>query len=187
MTVIAIAGGSASGKSTLAEMVSERDDVIHVNMDNYYRDQEEQPETWDDPSALDWDSLSKQVRKFVEDDTSGFMQPIYSFEEGRREAGAIISHGEHLVIEGLWAHYGHVAQYADVLIYLDTPVEIRMERRVNRDTEERGCTVDEAISYFMQARAKEKEHIEPHRDKADFVIEERPTETHGRMVRRMMG
>lgn len=184
MTILAIAGGSASGKSTLAGHVCESvEGAVHVSLDDFYLPIEEQPDTFDDPSALDWEAAASAMRLL--DGDVAIHVPEYSFEEGTAVGSQYID-GEHIVLEGLWSMYSRLRPYIDVGVYIETDPEVRLARRIRRDTEERGVTVDEAIEYFQQARKKEKQHVEFQRDAADLVVDGRPTERDGEIIGRLL-
>lgn len=185
MTIIGIAGPSASGKSTLAGYITDgHNDVAHVSLDDFYLPIDQQPDTFDDPTALDWSVVRSFFGSYVK--TGAAHKPVYDFEEGEPVKKELVQE-DHLVVEGLWTFYSQIErEHLDLKVYIDTPVDVRFARRVRRDTEERGCTALEAVDYFEQAREKEREHVTFQRDHADFVIEGRPEERQGEILRRLL-
>lgn len=165
-------------------MVVEREpDAVHISLDDFYLNEGRQPDTWDDPSALEWGHAQEVLHLLDRDGIANV--PEFSFEEVKR-VGYTTKEARHVVVEGLWTLYSILRGIADVGVYIDTPLDVRFARRVRRDTEERGCTVEEAIEGFELAREKEQEHVEFQREHAEFVIDGRPTEDHADAIARLL-
>lgn len=186
MTVLGIAGGSASGKSTLAKHICDAvDDAVHINLDDFYMDVADQPETFDDPSALRWSEVRSTLVKFQQDGVASV--PRFSFGMDKC-VGYDRVEGEHAVVEGLWTLYDEdVRNYCiDVGVFIQTPADVRLARRIRRDTEERDVGPIEAVEHFETAREKEKEYVKPTRQYADVIVDGRPTERDGEILGRLL-
>lgn len=185
-TVIAIAGGSASGKSTLAGLLQDAcDDAAHVSLDDFYRDEEDVDVSFDHPDSLDWHRLDEDLGELVWGNAAEV--PEYSFPKSKRVGTKTVGPADVIIVEGLWAlHDVKVREAADVRVFIDTPVDVRLARRVRRDTKNRGCTVEEAIEYFFEAREYEKDYVDPTREYADLIVDGRPTRRTAEVLARLV-
>lgn len=180
MKFVTIAGPSASGKSTLSRLLKDQlDDATIISLDDFFLDRESVEErgvNFDHPDSIDWSDAKHAIQSALESDDYVLI-PEYSFEKAERVGYREVEVGDVLIVEGLWALLSESIRYhSDLMVYIDTDVETRMARRIDRDTKNRGCTVEEALEYFQQAREMEIEHVEPTKEYADLIVEGRPTE-----------
>lgn len=178
--IIGITGGSGSGKSTIVEKISEVvEDFVFIPQDNYYRSAEHMTNenitayNFDHPDAFDIELLYQHLR-----DLKQYKQidmPQYDFVHHRRKEQTIICHPRPLVIlEGLMIlFYKTIRELLDLKLFVDTPDDVRFIRRLNRDVQERGRTVDSVIKQYLEVvRPGHFHFIEPTKIYADIIIPE---------------
>ena len=139
--VVVVAGGTASGKSTIVSQLVAQTGATHLGHDRYYWDVPEPAgHDFDHPDALDTDRLVSDLAKLRSGESAEL--PVYDFTSHSRtteveyvEPSAII------VVEGILVLADErVAQLADLTVFVDAPEPIRLERRMARDVAERGRT-----------------------------------------------
>ncbi|MDO4814051.1 MAG: uridine kinase [Gemella sp.] len=178
--VIGIVGGSGSGKTTVTKKIIEElneDKVVLIEQDYYYKNQdhltmEERVRTnYDHPDAFDNDLLAHHLQELIEGKSVDM--PIYDYvnhtrssETKHQEAKGII------ILEGLFGLYSKTLRdQLDIKIFVDTPSDIRILRRLLRDMKERGRSVESVISqYLTSVRPMHEQYIQPTRQYADIVI-----------------
>jgi uridine kinase len=145
--VLGIAGCSGSGKTTLAAELAHALGGIHFHLDNYYRDLGHMPhserikQNFDDPAMIESPLLAAHVAALARGEP--IERPIYDFSTYTRvpERREQMTAGGFLVVEGLFAlYYPELLPLYSLRVYMDTPDELCFERRLKRDTEERGRT-----------------------------------------------
>lgn len=147
--VLAIAGASGSGKTTLAGELARTLNGFHFPLDNYYRDLSHLPvnerarQNFDDPALIESSLLTEHVAALAQG--QAIERPLYDFSTHTRVRGKTesVKPGAFLLVEGLFALcYPGLLPLYQLRIYVDTPDEICFERRVRRDIEERGRTIE---------------------------------------------
>ena len=178
---IGIAGGSGSGKTTIAESVVERLDnkVALLQHDAYYRHmpqltfEERTQVNYDHPDSLETELLVEhleQLRSGI-----GIDRPVYDFSEHLRSEQTIrIEPNPVVVVEGILVLADPpLRSELDLKIFVDTSPDLRLARRLERDIEERGRTPDSVISqYFSTVRPMHLEFVEESKRYADLIIPE---------------
>jgi len=178
---IGIAGGSGSGKTTVAHSVVERLDgqVALVQHDAYYRNmsemsfEERAKVNYDHPDSLETELL---VSHLVTLRSGGAIErPVYDFSQHLRSEETVrVAPNPVVVVEGILV----LAQPAlrselDLKIFVDTDPDVRLARRLQRDIEERGRTVGSVIDqFFSTVRPMHLEFVEPSKRYADLIIPE---------------
>lgn len=178
--IIGVAGASASGKSLLArtivrELASEH--VIIISEDSYYKDtpelslEERKKVNYDHPDAFDHALLYKHLQKMQLGET--IQVPIYNHTEYAREENTRAV-GKHsiIVLEGvlLFAE-SQLRRLMDIKIYLDTPLDICLIRRLKRDVIERGRNFDSVLEqYETTVRPMYFQFVEPSKRHADIIV-----------------
>lgn len=180
--VIGIGGGTGAGKTTIARAImAELPDksAAYMQHDSYYRDRPElSPEqrtrlNYDHPDSLDNDLLVENIDALLEGKT--VEAPIYDFVTHRRlTETTTIAPAPVVVVEGIliFADPRLNARY-DIKVYVDTPPDIRVLRRIRRDIEHRGRTFDDVRrQYYATVRPMHYSFVEPTKFHADIIIPE---------------
>lgn len=178
---IGIAGGSGSGKTTIATSVVERlnGEVSLLQHDAYYLHQpdldfaERTRVNYDHPSALETELLVEHLETLREG--VAIERPVYDFSTHLRSSDTVrIEPAKVVVLEGILVlSEPSLRSELDLKIYVDTDPDLRLARRLERDIDERGRTVDNVISqYFKSVRPMHLEFVEPSRRYADLIIPE---------------
>lgn len=180
--VIGIAGGSGSGKTTIAEaMVQELgpERSLLILHDAYYRDQTEKPleerakQNYDHPDALETDLLVRQVRSLLAGEPVD--QPVYDFRtHTRRPETRLLEPRPVILIEGvLVLAEAELRELMDLKIFVDTDADLRFMRRLHRDLHERGRSMESVFRQYLETvRPMHVQFVEPSRAWADLVIPE---------------
>jgi uridine kinase len=178
--VIGIAGGSGSGKSTVARRVGEalsRTSVAFLDMDAYYRNfvhlpmEERKQVNWDHPDAFDTDLLAEQVRELCEG--RAVSKPVYDFVTHTRSARTErISPADVLLIDGILLFVDErMRDLCDVKVFVDADADIRLIRRLRRDVNKRGRTLDEVITQYLDTvHPMHLQFVEPSKRYADVIV-----------------
>ena len=182
-TVIGVAGGSASGKTSLASILQktfeEQKSVVIIRQDDYYRDQSHMPfserlkTNYDHPLAFDNDLLIKHIKMLMNGES--IEKPTYDFVNHTRSAiTEVINPCDVLVIEGLFVlEDEEIRKLLDMKLYIDTDADIRFIRRLKRDVSERGRTIDNVCDQYMNTvRVMHEAFVEPSKRYADVIIPE---------------
>ena len=178
--VIGITGGSGSGKSTIVRKISEVcPDFAFIAQDNYYRsasfinNSNITAFNFDHPDAFDMELLHRNLRDLK--DGKGVDIPQYDFVHHCRKSETMhLDPAPLIIVEGLMVLYDpEIRKLLDLKIYVDTPDDIRFIRRLQRDIEERGRTVDSVIKQYLEVvRPGHMSFIEPMKEYADLIIPE---------------
>lgn len=182
ITVIGIAGGTGSGKTTVVRKIVEalpKDSVAVVPLDSYYNDttgltDEERKEiNFDHPDAFDWKLLIKQVNELRE--RRPIEQPTYSYIISNRLPETIhLDPKPVIIIEGIMTLLNkRLREMMDLKIYVDCDSDERLIRNIKRDTIDRGRTVTMVMERYQQVlKPMHEQFIEPTKRYADLIIPE---------------
>lgn len=183
MLIIGIAGGTGSGKTTVARSVIDRlgsGKVTFISQDNYYKDQSQlTPEqrrltNYDHPFAFDNDLLIEHLTLLKQGQTA--YAPVYDFTIDNRTANETVELApNHIVIvEGLHVLIDeHLRALLDIKVFVDTDSDVRILRRVLRDMEERGRTIQSVYKQYLETvKPMHDAFIEPSKKYADIIIPE---------------
>ena len=178
--VIGIAGGSGSGKTTVAEMIARdfgEDRVVVVLQDSYYCDLSHLPHherakhNFDHPDAIDAVLMAAHVKELKEGRT--VTMPVYDFINHIRRPGTVeVSPRRIIIVEGILVLVAEALRgLMDVKIYVDTDDDIRFIRRLRRDTAERGRDVESIVTqYLATVRPMHLEFVEKSKRYADIIL-----------------
>ena len=182
--IIGIAGASASGKSLIANTIfQELKDKVgdqHIDViteDRYYRDQshltlEERVKTnYDHPKALDHDLLCKHLQDLLQGKAVEI--PNYSYvEHTRMEETSTMRPKKVIILEGiLLLTDARLRELMHASIFMDTPLDICLMRRMQRDISERGRTIESVIEQYQKTvRPMFLQFIEPSKQYADIIV-----------------
>lgn len=180
--VIGIAGGTGSGKTTVASVILSRVGAEHIALlphDAYYRDLVDLPPAqraavnFDHPDALETSLLIEHLQQLR--DWQPVEIPIYDFTQHKRtEQTTQVDPHAVILVEGILVFVEQrLREMFDVKIYVDTPADIRFIRRLQRDIEERGRSMESVIrQYESTVRPMHEEFVESSKRFADVIIPE---------------
>ena len=177
---IGIAGGTASGKTTVARRLVERlagHPIAFLDQDSYYRDLSDMPLeerrnfNFDHPDAFDTDLLVAQLRDLQAG--RAVDKPLYSFTTHTRTAESVrVNSGDAIIVEGILVlALEPMRRLLDVKVFVDSDSDVRVIRRLSRDIKERGRDFDGVIDqYFRTVRPMHFGFVEPSKRYADIII-----------------
>ncbi|MGL5354546.1 MAG: uridine kinase [Clostridium sp.] len=180
--LIGITGGTGSGKSSIADEIysSFSDECIAmIQQDMYYKDQshltmEERVKTnYDHPRAFDNDLMLEHLKGLIKGET--IQKPIYDFAQHNRSKETVRVESKRIIIvEGILVlEDERIRDLLDIKVYVDTDADIRILRRLVRDIDERGRTVDSVIDQYLSVvRPMHMQFIEPTKRYADIIVPE---------------
>lgn len=181
--IIGIAGGSASGKSSISAQLKERYEqsgsVVIIRQDDYYKDQsektmEERVKTnYDHPFAFDNDLLVENLQSLLKGEE--IKKPIYDFVNHTRSSKTeVVKPSDVIVLEGLFIlEEEKIRSLCDMKLFVDTDADVRFIRRLIRDVKERGRTLDSVVEqYQTTVRVMHNLFVEPSKRYADVIIPE---------------
>lgn len=180
--LIGICGGTGSGKSTVAKAIFEslpEKNISIIEQDAYYRDQtelsfEERVKTnYDHPLAFDTDLLVQHMASLLKGEA--IEKPNYDFSNHTREASTThIEPKDIIILEGIMIlEEKRLRDLMDIKIFVDTDADVRIIRRIVRDIQERGRTLDSVINQYLNTvKPAHEQFIEPTKKFADLIIPE---------------
>jgi uridine kinase len=180
--VIGIAGGSGSGKTTVAQTILNRvgaDRITFLQHDSYYKDLSGLPPTqhaavnFDHPDSLETELLIQHIISLREG--KSVEVPIYDFSTDSRTGKTFtISPHRVIIVEGILIFTeAALRELFDIKIFVDTDADLRFIRRLQRDITERGRSTESVIKqYLATVRPMHLEFVEPSKRYADIVIPE---------------
>jgi uridine kinase len=178
--IIGVAGGTGSGKSTVARNVASalgEASVAFIDMDAYYADHAQLPfeqrktVNWDHPSAFDWDLLVRQLTELSEG--RAIEKPVYDFHNHVRSSSVVrIQPADVILIDGILLFVdARVRDLCDVKVFVDADADIRLIRRIRRDMTKRGRPLPEILDqYLSTVQPMHLEFVEPSKRYADVIV-----------------
>ena len=180
--IIGVTGGSGSGKTSVSRAIFNNfpdHSIMMLEQDSYYKDQshlsfEERLNTnYDHPFAFDNDLLIQHVGDLL--NYKAIEKPVYDYVAHTRSQATIIQEPKEVIIlEGiLILEVERLRDLMDIKVYVDTDDDIRIIRRIKRDMEERGRTLDSVIEqYLTVVKPMYHQFIEPTKRYADIIVPE---------------
>lgn len=180
--IIGVAGGTGSGKTTVANRILERvgtEHIAYIPHDAYYRDlsqlpyEERQKVNFDHPNSLETELMIKHLTELRDEHPVEI--PIYDFTiHTRTRETRHIEPARIVLAEGILIFAEpELRPLFDVKLFVDTDADIRLIRRLQRDVEERGRTVQSVIEQYLRTvRPMHLEFVEPSKRYADVIIPE---------------
>ena len=180
MFLIAISGGTGSGKTTfvkeIIKEISEKEIAV-ISQDNYYNDtsemsyNEREKINFDHPNAIDFKLLKKQLNDLKND--KKIEQPIYCFKAHNRLKKTVTTYPKKvIIIEGILILTNpELRNMFDASIYIDTDADERLIRRAKRDTSERGRNINDVFHRYQNTlKPMHEKFIEKTKKFADIII-----------------
>ena len=181
--IIGIAGGSASGKTTIARKIIETfentNSITIIKEDDYYNDQtnmsfEDRKKTnYDHPLAFDHELMRFQLLELINNRI--IEKPTYDYTvHNRCTVTEIVEPKDVIIVEGLFVlEEKEIRDLLDIKVFVDTPNDVRFIRRLVRDINERGRVLENIIEQWLTTvRVMHEEFIEPSKKYADVIIPE---------------
>jgi len=180
--LIGIAGGTGSGKSTVANEIYNalpKESIAKIEQDSYYKDQselsyEERIKTnYDHPDAFDTDLLIRHLEDLIQG--KSIEKPIYNFEKYNRDPVTVkVDSKDIIILEGFMILVEpRIREMLDIKLFVDTDADVRITRRLQRDIKERGRTIDSVIDQYLNVvRPMHLQFVEPTKRYADLIIPE---------------
>jgi uridine kinase len=176
--IIAIAGGSGSGKSTIMKEIAKQfpDSVTTISQDDYYKDlsylsEKERAQTnFDHPDSIEFSLLKEHLKSFKQGNS--VRVPCYDFSTHIRSGEKLVLSSEIIIVEGLLLLTdSELRDLFDYKIFIETDADLRFIRRVQRDLLERSRTIENIIHQYEQAvRPMYISFVEPSKRFADLII-----------------
>lgn len=177
--VIGVSGGSASGKTTVANRIKDAffENVELLSQDYYYLPYDDLPFeervklNYDHPKAFDTSKLIGDITSLKEG--KAIDRPVYSYTEYTRLSETVsVNPSKVLIVEGFMIfENSKLRDLMDIKIYVDTDADIRLIRRIVRDVNERGRTLESVIyQYINTVKPMHEQFVEPYKKYADIII-----------------
>ena len=178
--VFGVAGSTASGKTTVARSILEQvgaHRVAYLPHDAYYRDMSHLPlaeraqQNYDHPDALESDLLARHIRELCAG--RAIQLPVYSFADYTRKPETVtVEPAPVILVDGILIFAEpELRDLMDIKIFVDVEADIRLIRRIERDTRERGRTLSTTIfQYLDTVRPMDLEFVQPSRRYADVIL-----------------
>lgn len=179
--IIGIAGGTGSGKTTIAKKLyqSFSKDAVILSHDYYYKSHDNLPfeerckVNYDHPDSLDTDLLVQHLAQLKNGET--IMHPTYDFAAHlRNEKWEKTESARLIIVEGILIFTDkRLCDLCDVKLFVDTDADVRFIRRLRRDITKRGRTVESVVNqYLTTVKPMHEQFVEPSKAKADLIIPE---------------
>ncbi|RNA68776.1 uridine kinase [Alteribacter keqinensis] len=180
--IIGVAGGSGSGKTTVANEVYRQfmnQSIVMIEQDAYYKNQDHLPmeerlqTNYDHPLAFDNDLLLEHLKQLKNSEPVN--KPVYDYKNHTRSEEVIpVEPRDVIILEGiLILEDERLRDMMDIKLFVDTDSDIRIIRRMMRDINERGRTIDSVIDqYTSVVRPMHLQFIEPTKRYADVIVPE---------------
>ncbi len=179
-TIIGVAGGTASGKTTLVKQLQDafvEEDVLTLCYDYYYKEHSELPLeersklNYDHPNAFETDLFIKHIKALQNGET--IERPVYSFSEHNRIDQTItVKPAKVIILDGILLFENkELRELMDMKIFVDTDDDIRLARRLVRDVQERGRDMNSVLNqYFSTVKPMHRDFVEPSKRYANIIV-----------------
>lgn len=180
MTIIGVAGGTASGKTTFVQEVLSGFEAQYVGLiaqDAYYKDnshlsfEERCLLNYDHPDSIDFDLMVDQIKALKQGQEID--QPVYDYKVHNRTAqNSRIEPKPVFIVEGILVlHHKALRDLMDLKIFVDAPAPLRLDRRLQRDITQRGRNQQEVMERYTDTlKPMHDTYIEPSKTSADIVV-----------------
>ena len=179
--VLGIAGGSGSGKTTLMKNLVEifGADVTVLSHDNYYKRHDEMTYeercliNYDEPAAFENDLMVEHLRQLK--NGQSILCPVYDYTvHNRSDETTLIEPKRVIIVEGILIFADEaLRELMDIRIFVDTDADIRLCRRIKRDVNKRGRTLESVLMQYQQTvKPMHEKYVEPSKKYANLVVPE---------------
>ena len=180
--VIGIAGGTGSGKSTLIQRINEEfaDKITMLSHDFYYKAHDEMTYeercklNYDHPDSIETELMIEHVKALKE--WKAIERPVYDFTVHNRKQDETVTvmPSKVVVVEGILIFENkELLDLFDIKVYVDTDADVRILRRILRDVQDRGRTLDSVVTqYLTTVKPMHEQFVEPSKKYADIIIPE---------------
>lgn len=180
--IIGIAGGTGSGKTTVARAIYDRvgsDRIEWISHDSYYRNfdaltaEQRRQINFDHPDSLETELLTRHLDVLMKG--SSVEVPVYDFAtHSRKTETQRVEPRKVIIVEGILVlAEAELRKRIDIKLFVDTPADIRFVRRLMRDIESRGRSLNSVVDQYMNTvRPMHEEFVEPSKRHADLIIPE---------------
>jgi uridine kinase len=178
--VFGVAGGTASGKTTVAQAILEAvgaSQVAYMPHDAYYRDQpnltpeERRQLNYDHPNSLETKLMVKHIKQLLKG--KAIQLPVYDFTMDRRtDETVLVEPAPIILVDGILIFTKRrLRELMDIKVYVDTDADVRFIRRLQRDIEERGRSLQSVVMQYLETvRPMHIKFVEPSKRFADVII-----------------
>jgi len=182
MVIVAIAGGTGSGKTTLAKKIIDSYQNIKINylsLDSYYKDFSQMSFTerskinFDHPNSIDFDLFYQQINEYLTG--SDIKTPTYSYKRHKRlKKKGNLRQGDLLIVDGILILLKKsIRDFFDLSIFLNVNSSERLKRRIRRDINERGRSkIEISDRFYNMIKPMHKKYVKPSKNFADVVLGE---------------
>ena len=179
--VIGIAGGTGSGKTTLMKNLIEKfwDNVTVISHDNYYKRHDDLTYeqrcqlNYDEPAALETDLMARHLEQLRRGETIDC--PVYDFTiHNRSDETVRIVPKKVIIVEGILIFEDKaLRELMDIRIFVDTDADVRLCRRIKRDVNKRGRTLESVLTQYQETvKPMHEKYVEPSKKFADIIVPE---------------
>ena len=179
--IIGIAGGTGCGKSTMIRKIKEEfnDEISILSHDFYYKQhnditfEERKKINYDHPNAFDTDIMIQHIKELAKGNP--IERPVYDFTiHNRVDETVRVEPARVIVVEGILIFENkELRDLCDIKVYIDTDADVRIIRRILRDVNERGRTLDNIVQqYLTTVKPMHDEFVEPSKRYADIIVPE---------------
>ena len=179
--IVGIAGGTASGKTTIVRKIKEKfgDDIVVLNHDSYYKAHDDLSYedrsrlNYDHPESFDTDLMIEDVKKLKANQSIDM--PVYDYTiHNRSDATVHVVPKKVIILEGiLILENKQLRDLMDIKVFVDTDADIRLCRRVVRDVSERARTVESVTRQWLATvKPMHEMYVEPSKKNADIIVPE---------------
>lgn len=177
--VVGIAGGSASGKTTIVSQIKEAfgDDIVVISHDSYYKAHDELPFdersrlNYDHPNSFDTELMVEDIKKLKNNQEIDV--PVYDYTiHNRTDQTVHVIPKKVIIVEGiLILENADLRDMMDIKVFVETDADERLMRRIHRDVSERGRSVDSILNQYAQTvKPMHEQFVEPSKKYADLII-----------------
>ena len=177
--VVGVAGGSASGKTTIVNKIREYfgSDIVVISHDSYYKAHNDMPFSercklnYDHPESFETTKMAEDVRQLMVGNS--IEMPIYDYTiHNRSDETVLIEPRKVIIVEGiLILENKELRDLMDVKVYVDTDADERLMRRIKRDMQERARSIDSILEQYSETvKPMHEEFVEPSKKYADVII-----------------